>query len=269
MLDTLSPSDLRAALEWQLEMGCDEALAEHPLDRYGLPDRMPAPARAEATQTAPAPTGAMPQAEISALAGPDPVAEAERMAGQAATLDDLREALAAYPWCDLRLGAKSLVFSDGKPGARVMIVGEAPGREEDRQGRPFVGQAGQLLDRMLSAIGLSRDAPDAAHAVYITNILPWRPPSNRDPDPAEVAMMLPFLRRHIELAAPDILVCMGNHACGAILNKRGITRLRGHWGDAFGLPVLPMLHPAYLLRQPAAKANAWEDLLSLRARMGD
>ncbi|MGB3409310.1 MAG: uracil-DNA glycosylase, partial [Jannaschia sp.] len=192
---------------------------------------------------------------------------AERLAAAAATLPALRDALAAYPYCDLRLGAKSLVFADGNPEARVMIIGEAPGRDEDREGRPFVGQAGQLLDRMLAAIGMARDATVAQDAVYITNILPWRPPSNRDPEPGEVAMMLPFLRRHVALAAPDLLVCMGNHACGAVLNKRGITRLRGQWAEGFGLPVLPMLHPAYLLRQPAAKREAWADLLSLRARL--
>ena len=148
-----------------------------------------------------------------------------------------------------------------------MIVGEAPGRDEDRQGRPFVGAAGQLLDKMLAAIGLARDHADAARAVYITNILPWRPPSNRDPDPAEVAMMLPFLKRHIDLASPDVLVLMGNHACHALLGRRGITRLRGGWTKALGRPALPMLHPAYLLRQSAAKRDAWSDLLSLRARL--
>jgi DNA polymerase len=188
------------------------------------------------------------------------------MAAEAPDLAALREALAAYPWCDLRLGARNLVFSDGDPRARVMIVGEAPGREEDREGRPFVGQAGRLLDRMLAAIGLGRSS-EAGDAVYITNVLPWRPPSNRDPEPAELAMMLPFLRRHVELAAPEVLVLMGNHACGAVLGRRGITRLRGQWGEGFGRPALPMLHPAYLLRQPAAKREAWADLLSLAARL--
>jgi DNA polymerase len=120
---------------------------------------------------------------------------------------------------------------------------------------------------MLAAIGMARDAEDPGRAVYITNVLPWRPPSNRDPEPPEIAMMLPFLRRHVELAAPEILVCMGNHACGAIIERRGITRLRGTWAEGFGLPVLPMLHPAYLLRRPAAKREAWADLLALRARL--
>lgn len=264
-IDSLDPFTARATLEWLVEMGCDEAIAEQPLNRYALPDRMPAaPPPPAGADTAPQAT---PSAAPTLSEAVDPVTEAERAAAGAADLDALRTALGGYPHCDLRLGARSLVFCDGDPRARVMIVGEAPGREEDRAGKPFVGQAGQLLDRMLAAIGLARDADDPARAVYITNVLPWRPPSNRDPEPAEVAMMLPFLRRHIELASPDLLILMGNHACNAVLGKRGITRLRGQWHEGFGKPVLPMLHPAYLLRQPAAKREAWADLLELSARL--
>ena len=170
----------------------------------------------------------------------------------------------AFSHCDLKLGASQLVFADGRPGARVMIVGEAPGRDEDRAGRPFVGRAGQLLDRMLAAIGLGRDA-----SVYITNVMPWRPPQNRDPRPEEIAMMKPFLARHVALAAPDLLVLVGNISCQAVLGKRGITRLRGTWQEALGRPALPMLHPAYLLRQPLAKRETWADLLALQARLRD
>lgn len=195
------------------------------------------------------------------------MADAEAAASAATDLPALREALGRFPHCDLRLGATNLVFADGQPGARVMVIGEAPGRDEDRAGRPFVGQAGQLLDRMFAAIGLARDAEDAAQALYITNVLPWRPPGNRDPDPAEVAMMLPFLRRHVELAAPDLLVTMGNHACHAVLGRRGITKLRGVWTEGFDRACLPMLHPAYLLRQPHAKRETWADLLDLAARL--
>ncbi|CUH38399.1 uracil-DNA glycosylase, family 4 [Jannaschia seosinensis] len=260
----LDPHAARAALEWLIEMGCDEAIGPSPVDRYALPARMPAPARAKTP-----PPDSVPQFAPASAAPEDPVAAAERAAAGAADLAGLKAAMMAYPHCDLRLGAKSLVFSDGDPAARVMIVGEAPGREEDRQGKPFVGQAGQLLDRMLGAIGLARQAEDPARAIYITNVLPWRPPSNRDPAADEVAMMLPFLRRHVELAAPEMLVVMGNHAAFALLGKRGITRLRGAWSEALGLPVLPMLHPAYLLRQPAAKRDAWADLLSLAARLDE
>jgi DNA polymerase len=148
-----------------------------------------------------------------------------------------------------------------------MIVGEAPGRDEDMQGKPFVGRAGQLLDRMFDAIGMGRAHSDAAQALYITNILPWRPPQNRDPSPAEMAMMLPFVTRHIELAAPEIVVLMGNISCDGLLGRRGITRLRGQWQEVQGRPALPMFHPAYLLRQPAKKRETWADLLALKARL--
>ena len=148
-----------------------------------------------------------------------------------------------------------------------MIIGEAPGRDEDIQGKPFVGRAGQFLDLMFSHIGLARTSPDAKTALYITNVLPWRPPQNRDPREDEIAMMRPFLQRHVELIDPEVLVIMGNHACQALLGRRGITRLRGSWAQAIDRPALPMFHPAYLLRNPAAKREAWADLLALRARL--
>ena len=174
----------------------------------------------------------------------------------------MQAAMGLYDHCDLKRGARNLVFCDGVAGARVMVIGEAPGRDEDLAGKPFVGRAGQLLDRMLAAIGLSR-----RESVYITNVLPWRPPQNRDPLPAEIAMMLPFLERHVALAAPEVLVLMGNIACQAVLGRKGITRLHGQWAEAWGKPVLPMFHPAYLLRQPGEKKKAWADLLALKARL--
>ncbi|AZB61047.1 uracil-DNA glycosylase, partial [Cereibacter sphaeroides] len=183
------------------------------------------------------------------------------------TLEALREAMAAYDHCDLKRGARNTVFSDGHPAARLMLIGEAPGREEDAAGRPFVGRAGQLLDRMFAAIGLSRTSPDAETALYITNVMPWRPPQNRDPSAEEVAMMTPFLARHVELAAPDLIVVTGNTACAALLGRTGITRLRGRWAEAWGRPVMPMCHPAYLLRNPEAKREAWADLLEVKARL--
>jgi DNA polymerase len=195
------------------------------------------------------------------------VHEAEGAAAGAQDLPALREALAQYERCEVKRGAKSLVFADGLPGARVMVIGEAPGRDEDLEGRPFVGRAGQLLDRMFAAIGLSRQATDPAQALYITNVMVWRPPQNRDPTPEEVAMMLPFLHRHIDLANPEVIVVMGNTPLSALLGVRGITRLRGQWAEVLGRPALPMFHPAYLLRNPAAKREAWADLLSLQARL--
>lgn len=252
-----------AALEWQIELGADEAILDEPVDCYALPDTIERPKPA---QVAPEPSRSQPVLRV-VDDGPDPVAVAREAAGRAKTLDDLREAIAGYDLCELKKGAKNTVFSDGNPAARVMIIGEAPGRDEDIQGKPFVGRAGQLLDRMFAAIGLSRNAPDALAGVYIANVLPWRPPGNRDPEPAEIAQMLPFLTRHVELADPDLIVLMGNAACAAALDKRGILRLRGTWAEAFGRPALPMTHPAYLLRQPGAKREAWADLLSLRARL--
>jgi DNA polymerase len=199
--------------------------------------------------------------------GPDPVEVARAAAARAGSLEDLRAALAAYDLCELKKGARNTVFCDGNTAARVMLIGEAPGRDEDLEGRPFVGRAGQLLDRMFAAIGLSRSNPDAQNALYITNVMPWRPPSNRDPSAEEIAMMQPFLARHVELADPELIVVMGNTSAKAVLGQQGITRLRGHWTQAWGRPALPMLHPAYLLRNPAAKREAWADLLELRARL--
>lgn len=258
MESTLTPEAALASLAWQIELGATEAVGETPVDRYALAETgaQPAAAAAPAAATTPAPT-------VPA----DPVAAAEATAASAPTLDALRAALDAYPHCDLRRGARNLVFCDGPPAARLMIIGEAPGRDEDLQGRPFVGRAGQLLDRMFAAIGLARTADTPETALYITNILPWRPPQNRDPDADEIAMMRPFMARHVELAAPELIVLMGNISCEAGLGRRGITRLRGQWTEAYGRPALPMVHPAYLLRNPAAKREAWADLLALKARL--
>ena len=248
----------RAALEWQVEMGVTEAISDVPVNRF---EQVAPPPKAGVVPAAAAPS--VPVSEASAF---DPVSEAETAARGASDLDALRSAMAAFPHCELQKGARNLVFCDGVPGARVMIVGEAPGRDEDRIGKPFVGRAGQLLDKMLAAIDLGRDR-EKHQAVYITNVLPYRPPQNRDPKPDEMAMMMPFLKRHIALAQPQVLVVMGNISCQALLGKRGITRLRGTWTEAEGLPALPMFHPAYLLRNPTAKREAWADLLDLRAHL--
>lgn len=254
-----------AALAWQVELGVTEVLGEAPLDAFALPQEAVAPPRAAAAAVAR--PGRTAVAEPMARDGPDAVDVARAAAQAAPDLDALRAAITAFDLCDLKRGARNTVFADGRAGARVMILGEAPGRDEDIEGRPFVGRAGQLLDRMLAAIGLSRSAPDLERAVYIANVLPWRPPQNRDPTAEEIAMMRPFVERHIALAAPEVVVVMGNTPCAALLNQRGITRLRGHWTRALGLPVLPMVHPAYLLRTPLAKREAWADLLALEQRL--
>ncbi len=246
----------RALLEWQVELGVTEAILDTPVNRYEAPAKVNKP-KVELTL----------QASPVAKPDVDPVAVANQAAVAAKDLESLQAALAGFEHCDLKRGARNLVFSDGNPAARVMIIGEAPGRDEDREGRPFVGCAGHLLDRMLAAIDMGREHTLSAQSVYITNVLPWRPPQNRDPQAEEIAMMIPFLRRHVEIVAPDVIVLMGNISCSAILEKRGITRLRGQWTEALGKPVLPMFHPAYLLRQTHAKREAWADLLSLKAKL--
>lgn len=253
-----------ALLEWQRELGADEAMLDAALDRMDLPPPPKPTAPVIVTQ---------PVQQAPALQPDTPddharlLAEAEALAAAAQNLDQLAEAQAGFDGLVLKRGARNFVFADGNPAARVMIIGEAPGEEEDARGKPFVGRAGQLLDQMLAAIGLGRDLPDAARTVYIGNVLKWRPPGNRRPLPAEIALSLPFLRRQVELADPEILVLMGNTPCLAALNREGILRLRGTWAQAFGRPALPMTHPAYLLRNPIAKREAWADLLSLAARL--
>ncbi len=263
-----------ALLDWQIELGADEAILDAPVDRFALEEAAPVasapPPAAPAVPPAasrPAPPPARAAEGAAKANAVDVVAIAREAAAAAHDLPALKAAMEVFPHCPLSQTATRLVFADGDPAARVMIVGDAPGREEDQQGKPFVGKAGQLLDRMLAAIGLDRAAADPESSVYITNMLPWRPPQNRDPSPEELAMLGPFVRRHIELADPDILVLMGNHACHGLTGQKGITRLRGQWTEVMDRPAIPMFHPAYLLRKPHDKAKAWEDLLSLKARL--
>jgi uracil-DNA glycosylase len=194
---------------------------------------------------------------------------AAREAAKAATsLDELREILLRFEGCALRTTATHLVFADGNPQARVMFVGEAPGRDEDIAGLPFVGRSGKLLDRMMAGIGLDRKS------AYIANIVPWRPPGNRTPTPQESAICLPFLLRQIELANPDVLVCLGNPSTQTLLNtKEGITRARGRWfiyhTGTREIRAMPTLHPAYLLRQPLSKRLAWRDFLAIKKALAE
>ena len=281
--DTTTPAGYQAALAalaWQVDCGVTEVIGDSPANAYDLPERAAwattrpaaappnAPSR-PAPRPSPAPAGEpyVPTPPQAAQAAEAAVAAATDAARRAQSLDDLRAALDRFEHCELKKGARNLVFCDGRAGARVLVLGEAPGRDEDLQGKPFVGAAGQLLDRMFAAIGLSRESPDLQSALYITNVMPWRPPANRDPTPDEVAMMRPFVERHIELADPDLIVLMGNTPCSALLGSKGILRLRGNWTSALGKPVLPMTHPAYLLRNPAAKREAWADLLALKQRL--
>jgi uracil-DNA glycosylase len=264
--------DLREALRLQLEWGADEALADLPLDRLAAPPARPPSA---ATPAAPQPPAPRPQATPSpprpaaAAAAPLPAAAAVQrardLAAACTTLGELRAALAGFDGCPLSATATNLVFNDGNPEAGLMLIGEAPGAEEDRSGTPFVGAAGQLLDRMLASIGLDRTR------CLITNTVFWRPPGNRTPTDAEVQVCLPFLHRQIALVRPRHLVLLGAPATKAITgSSTGITRMRGKWlptqvsGLDTPVPTLPMLHPAYLLRTPAARRDAWADWRLLR-----
>jgi DNA polymerase len=268
---------LIAALRLQLDWGADEALAALPLDRTaGTAGTADKPARAEASHSAEsspaearpgesARTEARPVAARAGRAPPPAAARAAELAAGATSLAGLRAAMAAFDGSPLRETATNLVFADGVPEAGLMLIGEAPGADEDRLGRPFVGVSGQLLDRMLASVGMSRERD-----FYISNILPFRPPGNRTPTDAEIAVFLPFILRHIELARPRRLVLLGGVAAKALLRSReGITRLRGRWHEVLippdrSLPALATLHPAYLLRTPSAKRDAWADLLLLR-----
>ena len=266
-MDDLGFHDALAMLDWQIELGADEALGDTPVDRFALADQAPAAAVVATAPKARASVAVPPADDAPPAPSVDAVALAQAAASAAQDLPALHAAMEGFAHCTLRETATRLVFADGLVGARVMIVGEAPGRDEEQQGKPFVGQSGQLLDRMLAAIGLDRAATDPAQAVYIANVVPWRPPQNRKPEAEELAMMAPFMRRHIALAAPDLVVLMGNAACEPLIGQTGITRLRGEWVTLDNRPAIPMLHPAYLLRRPQEKAAAWADLLSLKARL--
>jgi DNA polymerase len=259
-------------VSWYAEMGITEALDEAPHNHFSAPQPQAAAASRRSALQRPAlvPAGlaAEPARSFAAAAtAPDDAAVSARgLAGQAMSLDALKEALARFDGCALKATAKNLVFSDGNPAGRVMLVGEAPGADEDRVGLPFAGPAGQLLDRMLAAIGLDRK-----EHVYIANLLAWRPPGNRAPTPQEVAICLPFIQRQIELADPDILICIGATSAQGLLGLTGILASRGKWMEydtgTRRIRALATLHPDYLLRQPLQKRLAWRDLRALKAAL--
>ncbi len=258
----------RAWLAWYLEAGVDEAIDAAPVDRFALGDEQSRQRQAPTIPEPPAQAAAPPPPKLVARDALEATARA--LAGSADTIEDLARTFAAFDGVDLKATAKNFVFADGNPEAAIMFIGEAPGAEEDRQGLPFVGPAGRLLDLMLAAIGLDRAG------VYITNILPWRPPGNRNPTDAETTACLPFIERHIELAGPRILIPVGGTAAKALLNTReGIMKLRGRWltyatpGMATAIPARAILHPAYLLRSPAQKRDAWRDLIAIKRRLDE
>jgi uracil-DNA glycosylase len=240
---------VQALLDWYAAMGVDEVIGEVPVDCFATPAARAAPPR-----TTPRPR----------LASTGDVRAASL--AQALSLAELEALAGAFDGCALKRTAKSLCFARGREDARLMLIGEAPGRDEDLKGKPFVGRAGQLLDRMLAAIGLSEEH------VYITNTVYWRPPGNRTPTPAEVEACAPFLARQIELLSPEVIVLLGGAAAKTILGvTEGIMRLRGKWlsyacADR-DIATLATVHPAYLLRNPEDKRLAWRDLLMVKERL--
>jgi DNA polymerase len=271
MQDHSSDRDaLQALLDFHVEAGVDLALDETPHNRFTEPKAEPAPAKAPEPQREPprasAPLAAAPRSLPKVAAGaPEEVASlAREQARHARSLEELEAILAGFEGCALKFSAKNLAFADGNPEGRVMLVGEAPGADEDRIGKPFMGRSGQLLDRMLATIGLDRSQ------VYVANIVPWRPPGNRTPTPQEIAICKPFIARQIELAGPEFLLCLGGPATQNLLGvKDGILRTRGRWfsyrtEDGREIRALPTLHPAYLLRQPLQKRLGWRDFQALR-----
>ena len=248
-------------LAFYLEAGVDCALAEEPVNRLSETEAEPAPMRATPVRERPAP---LPVPRTDVAPAPDVAIESAReLAPQAKTLDELRGLLEVFDGCALKMTATRLVFGDGNPQARVMFVGEAPGRDEDLQGIPFIGRSGKLLDLMLASIELDRTS------AYIANVIPWRPPGNREPSPHETQMCLPFIRRQIELVDPDVLVCLGKPSSQAVLElKDGIVKSRGRWFDyntgTRMIRAMATFHPAYLLRQPIYKRMTWKDLRMIR-----
>ena len=255
-------------LAFYLEAGVDCALGDEPVDRLAEPDSVPVAAAApreivpaRASREIPAAVAAVPRADI-ALAPDEAISSAREAARTAPSLEVLRQLLESFDGCALKHTATRLVFADGNPQARVMFVGEAPGRDEDIEGLPFVGRSGKLLDRMIAAIGLDRSK------AYIANVIPWRPPGNRTPTPQETQICLPFIRRQIELVNPDVLVTLGNPSTQTLLSTReGIMRTRGKWFDydtgTRTIRAIATFHPAYLLRSPSYKRMTWQDLLAI------
>ncbi len=301
MTTPITREQMIEALRLHIDAGADEAIADETMDRFAesaMPATRPAPARAPATAearparpAAPEPQAAPPPAAPRPAAVAPPAAPAPRngaalnvsgakggaaggamngheLAAAANTIEDLRAALLTFDGCALRQTATNLVFCDGNPRARIVFVGEAPGAEEDRQGLPFVGPAGKLLDRMLAAIGLDRGS------ALITNTIYWRPPGNRNPSPDEVAACLPFVERVIEIVDPAVLVLVGGIASKTLLaTNDGIMKLRGKWRSfetprmSRPVPCMPIFHPAFLLRSPGQKRLAWRDLIEIRRRL--
>lgn len=241
----MDQNSIHSIIRWYLDTGIDELIDNKVRDRFCETRSGQEVVSPSASATAPVPGNA-----------------GTKDGQQCRTLEELRQALEAFDGCPLKHTAQNLVFGEGNPAADLMLIGEAPGAEEDRTGRPFVGTSGQLLDLMLSAIGINRTT------CYISNIIPWRPPGNRKPTSAEVISVMPFVEKHIDLVRPNIIALIGGTAASALLKRpEGITKLRGKWHEWRNYPVIALYHPAYLLRQPALKRQAWLDLISIHEKL--
>ena len=271
-----------AALQWYLDNGVDEALSDEPVNYYeqSAPPKVPAMPKKQAgtgpaqsqpiSRETPPPLGAAPM-----LGASEARSEAVKLAKSAQNLEELEEAIADFEGIGLKKTATNLVFSDGNPKAKIMLIGEAPGADEDRQGKPFVGESGQMLDRIIECIGLSRTEDDPLKSIYISNLLNWRPPGNRTPAPGEIEVSMPFIERHIQIINPDILILCGGVPAKTLLGSGdGISKLRKKWHDykpqtseldqSRGMKAIATFHPTYLLRNPAQKKAVWADMLMIQ-----
>lgn len=275
-------NNAREALLWQLEAGIDECIGEYPVNRLTLSAEKMLEVKSSSSEQAQIPTGTNVLSESNKDIMQSTIRQisSEKLGGEAQTvgeiaaacssLKELESAVSAFQGCALKNTSTNTVFGDGHPNANIMFVGEAPGADEDRQGKPFVGASGRLFDKMVGSIGLDRNS------LYITNILFWRPPGNRNPTTSEISMCLPFVERHIELVSPQILVALGGPATKTLLGvQQGITRLRGQWHEygtknlANPIATLPFFHPAYLLRSPAHKRKTWQDLILIKEKLSE
>lgn len=269
----------RAALQWYIDNGVDEVLGDAPVDRFSVPEVSPAPVTKAPLKTpAHQPVSAPPAEETAPLLGAaEAQAEAIKLANAAKSLKDLKVTIAAFDGIEVKQTASNLVFADGNADAPVMLIGEAPGGDDDRVGTPFVGPSGQLLDRILSFIDIDRAAEAPENSIYISNILNWRPPGNRTPSPAEITASLPFIERHIALVKPKLIILCGGVAAKALLGRsEGISRLRktshtyqtqsqGLEDKVSDIPAIATYHPSYLLRTPQQKKAVWADMLTMKA----
>lgn len=265
-------ASLSAALQWYIDHGVDEALGDVPIDRTVFVPPQPAQSPETPKKKKPVAQSSIIQQVPSEpmIGAAQAIAQAHDIARQCQSLEALKSAIQSFDGLSIKKTAANLVFADGNPQSSMMVIGEAPATEDDRQGKPFLGAEGQLMDKILASIGLSRSAEDMNHAAYLTNILNWRPPGNRTPSQAELDIALPFLRRHVTLAAPKMIILCGGLVAKALLDKtESISKLRGRFHDYEGIPTAVTYNPAYLLQTPAQKRAVWADMLMIKAKRAE